>query len=142
MQLEEEDADSLRYASLGSAIDEINAANDLIEGRLDLIQKADGSKVGWSAAVHYEKSNGLLLKSDSGKLWEDAERKVLEIKKSSAKEAKDKAPFRYGPGGSGRYSSSQKSKGCLPFNCSLLVFSVCLLCWFRGARPLFECIRN
>ena len=138
MQLEEEDADSLRYASLGSAIDEINAANDLIEGRLDLIQKADGSKVGWSAAVHYEKSNGLLLKSDSGKLWEDAERKVLEIKKSSAKEAKDKAPFRYGPGGSGRYSSSQKSKGCLPFICSLSLFfqSVCFV--GSGGRDLFS----
>ena len=111
LQLEEEEADSTRYASLGSAIAEMDAAHGLLDGRLDLIQKADASKVGWSAAVHYEKSNGLLLKSDSGKLWEDAEKKVLEAKRSAFKDAKEKSPFRYGPANSGRYSSNQKSKG-------------------------------
>ena len=76
-----------------------------------MIAKVDSSKVGWSAAVHYEKSNGLLLKSDSGKLWEEAEKKVLESKKAAAKEAKEKTPFRWGPAGNGRYSTYQKSKG-------------------------------
>ena len=111
LQLEEEEADSPRYAALGSAITDLDAANSLIDGRFDLIQKADSSKVGWSAAVHYEKSNGLLLKADSGKLWEDAEKKVVEIKRSAVKDAKEKTPFRYSPASGGRYSSYQKPKG-------------------------------
>ena len=92
--------------------------------------------MGWSAAVHYEKSNGLLLKSDSGKLWEEAEKKVIDSKRVAAKEAKDKAPFRWGPAGNGRYTSYQKSKGyafiLLLFRYSFPILGFALLA-HRGA---------
>ena len=101
-----------------------------------MIAKVDSSKVGWSAAVHYEKSNGLLLKSDSGKLWEEAEKKVLESKKAAAKEAKEKTPFRWGPLATGVIRLTKSPKVMLLFWSSTITAVFGLLCWLIGARPL------
>ena len=108
MQLEEEEPGSVRYTAIAGVKEMLQEAVKVIEGRLDLIQKVDNSKVGWSAAVHYEKSNGPLVKDESGKLWEEAEKKVVEAKKTAAREG-FKTPFRVAPVGSGRNQSYQKS---------------------------------
>ena len=86
----------------------LQEAVDIINGRLDLIQKVDNSKAGWSAAAVYEKSNGMLVKEESGKLFEEAEKKVLDSKKAAAKEAV-KTPFRVLPVGNGRSPGYQKT---------------------------------
>ena len=100
MQLGEEDSSTERYAALSEVKDELTAARDITEWRLDLIEKVDASAVGWSAAAFYEKSNGLRMKADSAKLWAEAEKSAREVKK---KVFPEKAPFRYGPAQSGRY---------------------------------------
>ena len=113
LQLEEGDTDSPRYIAIAAIKDELTGADDLIKGRLDLIQKVDASKTGWSAAPHYEKTNGLLLKDDSGKNWEEAEKKVAEIKKTAVKEYREsyQQPFRVGPASRGRFQNQRTSRG-------------------------------
>ena len=89
---------------------ELEGALDLLHGRLDLIQKVDVSKVGWSAAVFYEKSNGPVFKAESGKLWSEAEKQASEAKKNAAsKEKYNPSPFRAVPAGSGRFQSFQRT---------------------------------
>lgn len=100
LQLDEDDASSDRYAALAGVKDEMNEAKVLMECRLDLIEKADGSSTGWSAAAFYEKTNGLKMKSDSSKLWAEAEKSAQENKK------KEKQPFRYSPTNVGKYQRS------------------------------------
>ena len=108
IQLDEEDPSSTRYQALSSVKEELSEARDIADCRLDLIEKADASSVGWSAAAFYEKSNGLKLKSDSAKLWADAEKAaqaVLELKR------KDQKPFRLQPTNVGKYQYSRSSQG-------------------------------
>ena len=105
IQLDEEDSSSARYKAIGSVKDELSEAKDLMDCRLDLIEKVDASSAGWSAAAFYEKSNGLKLKSDSSKLWADAEKAARENKK------KDPKPFRYGPTSVGKYQFQRPSQG-------------------------------
>ena len=105
LQLDESDSTTDRYAALSGVKDELLAAKDMTECRLDLIEKVDCSSVGWTAAAFYEKTNGLKLKADSAKLWAEAEKSAHEARKKTT----DKAPFRYGPGQSGKYSSFQRS---------------------------------
>ena len=51
LQLEEASTDSPRYMALAAVNTQLEEANDLIKCRLDLIKKADHSKIGWSAAA-------------------------------------------------------------------------------------------
>ena len=104
------DCDSPSYAAINSVKEELNGGNELINGRFDLIQKVDTSKIGWPAVPHYEKVNGYLVNSDSAKNWESAEKKVAEARKSNTKE--EKKPFRRWPAGNGRseYTSYSKSQ--------------------------------
>ena len=74
----------------------------MIDCRLDMIEKADSSKVGWSAAVYYEKSNGSVKKENSDKLWVEAEKSVQEAKKD------EKTPFRSRPAQAGKNSYTRK----------------------------------
>ena len=97
LQLDESDFSTDRYSAISAVKEELTGAKEMIDCRLDLIEKVDVSSVGWSAAAFYEKTNGLLLKPDSAKLWGEAEKSAREIKK------KDKAPFRPEPGNPGRY---------------------------------------
>ena len=119
LQLDESDSSTDRYAALSGIKDELTAAKDMTECRLDLIEKVDCSSVGWTAAAFYEKTNGLKLKPDSAKLWAEAEKSAHEARKKT-----DKQPFRYGPGQSGKYSSYQRSsRGWAPPHFSFLSFS-------------------
>ena len=97
LQLDEDDASTPRYAALSGIKDELMEAKELMDCRLDLIEKVDASSAGWSAAAFYEKTNGLKLKSDSAKLWGEAEKSARDAKK------KDKQPFRFSPTSVGRY---------------------------------------
>ena len=108
IQLEEEDTETTRYQAISAVKSLLQEAVEIINGRLDLIQKVDQSKAGWSAAAVYEKSNGTLLKDDSRKLFEEAEKKVLDAKKTAAKEGY-KTLFRGSPARSGRSSGYQKT---------------------------------
>ena len=101
LQLDEEDASSDRYAALAGIKDEMTEAKELMECRLDLIEKADGSSAGWGAAAHYEKTNGLKLKSESSKLWVEAEKAARDNKKKQPTQ-----PFRYSPTNVGKYQRS------------------------------------
>ena len=97
IQLEESDSTSPRYAALDGVKKELTSAIEIMDCRLDLIEKADSSKIGWAAAVHYEKANGLVKKTESDKLWTEAEKSVTEARK------KDRlTPFRSGPASAGR----------------------------------------
>ena len=97
IQLEESDSTSPRYAALDGVKKELTSAIEIMDCRLDLIEKADSSKIGWAAAVHYEKANGLVKKTESDKLWTEAEKSVTEARK------KDRlTPFRSGPVSAGR----------------------------------------
>ena len=111
LQLQEADADSPAYSALSGIKKDLDGALDLINGRFDLIQKADSSKVGWSAAVHYEKSNGPLIKAESGKLWAEAEKQVLEAKKVVSKDKSPSMPFRSWPASGGRFQSQRTARG-------------------------------
>ena len=93
MQLEENDSTSPRYAAIDAVKKELAAAIEVMDCRLDMIEKVDSSKIGWAAAVHYEKSNGEVKKADSDKLWAEAEKAVTESRKKDAKFV----PFRSGP---------------------------------------------
>ena len=97
LQLDESDFSTDRYTAISAVKDELTGAKEIIDCRLDLIEKVDGSAVGWSAAAFYEKTNGLVLKPESGKLWGEAEKSAREVKK------KEKVPFRPEPGNSGKY---------------------------------------
>ena len=112
LQLDKSDSDSPRYQALGAVKSVLNEALDLLKWRLDLIGKVDDSKVGWPAALIYERANGMSLKEDSNKLWLEAERKAADSKKSVAvmKDSQSyKSPFRGQPAAGGRaYSSYQK----------------------------------
>ena len=105
LQLEEADSATERYNALSSIKEELTGAGDIIDCRLDLIEKVNGSSVGWPAAAFYEKTNGLVLTAESGKHWANAEKSAREAKKKP-----DKMPFRSGPGSSGKYSDSQFSR--------------------------------
>ena len=107
IQLDEEDSSTDRYAALSEVKEELMAAKEMTECRLDLIEKVDASAVGWSAAAFYEKTNGLKMKADSEKLWAEAEKSAREAKKKSFPE---KTPFRYGPVQSGRYQGSARGQ--------------------------------
>ena len=65
LQLDESDSSSSRYAAIDGIKKELASAIEVMDCRLDMIEKADSSKIGWAAAVHYEKSNGEVKKSDS-----------------------------------------------------------------------------
>ena len=104
LQLDESDGSTDRYAAISGVKDELTTAREMMECRLDLIEKVDASTVGWSAAAFYEKMNGLELKSESAKLWVEAE-------KSAQAKKKEKMPFRSEPGRGGRYPYQQSSKG-------------------------------
>ena len=67
-------------------------AKEMVECRFDLIEKVDGSTVGWSVTAFYEKTNGLVLKPESEKLWVEAE-------KSAQSKEKETAPFVQSPVG-------------------------------------------
>ena len=108
LQLDEEDSSTDRYAALSGIKEELTAARDITDWRLDLIEKVDSSSVGWSAAAFYEKTNGLKLKADSAKLWAEAEKSAREVKKKAFSE---KAPFRYGPAQSGKYQYQSSARG-------------------------------
>ena len=109
LQLEEPDSSTARYQAITSVKDEFNSAREMLECRLDLIEKVDKSAVGWAAAAFYEKSNGLVIKSDSSKLWAEAEKSARETKKKDT----IKTPFRPVPVQSGKYQfpRSYPSKG-------------------------------
>ena len=99
IQLDETDSSSPRYAAVDGVKKELSSALEIMDCRLDLIEKADSSKIGWAAAVHYEKSNGPVKKTESDKLWAEAEKSVTEARK------KDRlTPFRSGPVQLGRNS--------------------------------------
>ena len=106
LQLDEEDSSTVRYGALAGIKDELNEARDLIDCRLDLIEKVDVSPAGWSAAAFYEKTNGLKLKDDSPKLWAEAEKSARDTKKKP-----DKLPFRSGPTSVGKYQFQRPSQG-------------------------------
>ena len=112
MQLEEADSDSPQYQALDAVKSVLNEALDLVKWRLDLISKVDDSKVGWPAALIYERANGMVLKADSSKLWLEAEKKASESRKSITVQKDSnsyKSPFRGQPAAGGRsYSSFQK----------------------------------
>ena len=103
LQLDEEDPSSSRYKAFNSVKDELTEAQELIDCRLDLIEKVDCSTAGWTAAAFYEKSNGLKLKADSSKLWVEAEKAAREVKKKQ-----DPKPFRYAPTGVGKFQRSSQ----------------------------------
>ena len=103
--MDQEDAQSAQYKAISDVKTELEAAAEMIECRLDMIEKADSSKVGWSAAPYYEKSNGSKKKENSDKLWSDAEKAVQEAKKT------DRTPFRARPAAAGKTSYSTARKG-------------------------------
>ena len=104
LQLDEDDSSTVRYAAIGNVKEELSTAKDMLDCRLDLIEKVDCSTVGWSAAAFYEKTNGLVLKPDSAKLWIDAEK--------AAQTKKKEKPFRFEPGRApGKLSFSRSSRG-------------------------------
>ena len=132
LQLDEDDPLSTRYQALNGVKEELSEARDLLDCRLDLIEKADASSVGWSAAAFYEKSNGLKLKSDSAKLWADAEKAAqaaLELKR------KDPKPFRSQPTNVGKLQYQRSSQGQIGYPHFLLLFvlcfDICLLDWLN-----------
>ena len=101
LQLDEEDSSTDRYAAIAGVKEELSTAKDMLDCRLDLIEKVDSSTVGWSAAAFYEKTNGLVLKPDSGKLWIEAEK--------AAQAKKKEKPFRFEPGRAPGKSVYQRS---------------------------------
>ena len=90
LQLDEDDSSTDRYTAISGVKDELSTAKEMLDCRLDLIEKVDCSTVGWSAAAFYEKTNGLVLKPDSAKLWIEAEK--------AAQAKKKEKPFRFEPG--------------------------------------------
>ena len=103
LQLDEEDSNSARYKAIAGIKEEMESAQNMIDCRLDLIEKADASKVGWSAAPHYEKSNGSIKKDNSDKLWVEAEKSVQEARKTDRP-----TPFRARPAPAGKFSATRK----------------------------------
>ena len=98
LQLEEADSDSSRYAAIGGVKTEMEAALETIDKRLDLIQRADSSKVGWPAATIYEKSLTKSSSVEAEKLWIEAEKKATESQKQKSSYGKfNNQPFRRGP---------------------------------------------
>ena len=85
--------------------EELSEAQELINCRLDLIEKVDCSDAGWTAAAFYQKSNGLKLKADSSKLWLEAEKAAREVKKKP-----EPKPFRYAPTSVGKFQRSQQGQ--------------------------------
>ena len=106
MQLDEADASSARYQSISSVKTDLQSALDLVDGRLDLIERVDTSKVGWAAAQVYEKINGPLKKPDSDKNWAEAEKTT-----AAARRKEGTAPFRDEPGRPGKDSFYDRSRG-------------------------------
>jgi hypothetical protein len=83
LQLKEEDTDSETYATLDLIKQNLSDAVEIIEKRLDLITKADGSKVGWSAAILYDKKvKTPKSNADAEKMWAKCEKAALEEKKT------------------------------------------------------------
>ena len=124
LQLDETETDSARYKAIAGVKKELEGAQEMIDCRLDMIEKADSSKVGWSAAVYYEKSNGSVKKENSDKLWVEAEKSVQEAKKA------EKTPFRSRPAQAGKNSFTRKGKfpekeALLFLLCFVLCSSVC-----------------
>ena len=118
MQLEEPDSSSNRYKALADIKTDLEDAQNLVDGRLDLIEKVDGSKVGWLAAATYEKANGPIKKADSDKIWADSEKACSASIEYRRRETERQRPFRDGPASAGRDSySSRSSKGAfkIPF---------------------------
>ena len=128
LQLEEPDASSDRYLSLSNVKTDLRSAIDLVDGRLDLIEKVDASKVGWAAAAVYDKTNGPLKKAESDKNWADAEKAVTDSKRKDRSQ-----PFRDGPVQAGKdayYPRSSRGLPFLPFfysRCADLSLSLCYL---------------
>ena len=120
LQLDEPDSSSPHYKAISDVKSDLQAAADIIDGRLDLIEKVDNSKVGWSAAAIYEKTNGPVTKADSDKIWAEAEKSVGENRK------KEKLlPFRaepVHPGKDQHFYRSSRGSCCFFFYCCF-VFS-------------------
>ena len=130
LQLDEPDSSSPHYKAISDIKSDLKAATDIIDGRLDLIEKVDNSKVGWAAAAVYEKMNGPITKADSDKVWAEAEKTVEGNRK------KEKSlPFRAEPVHTGRdqqfYRSSRGS-------CRVFCFSLFFLA--PSQTGLYICI--
>ena len=102
VQLEEPDSSSAKYKAIGDVKSELQSASDILDFRLDLVEKADASKIGWSAAVQYEKVNGPVRKADSDKLWVEAEKS---FRSGPAAAGKDQYQSRSSKGNSDQTSS-------------------------------------
>ena len=97
LQLEEPDASTARYEAISGIKGDLKSALEILDCRMDLIEKVDNSKIGWSAAIGYEKMNGLVKKADSDKLWADAEKAVSDQKRKERPQ-----PFRDAPAQAGK----------------------------------------
>ena len=104
LQLDEPDASSDRYQALSNVKADLRSAVELVDGRLDLIEKVDASKVGWAAASIYDKMNGPLKKPDSDKNWAEAEKAASDNKRKDRTQ-----PFRDGPVQAGKDSFYSRS---------------------------------
>ena len=99
LQLEEHDPTTSRYCAIKNVKEELQESVDIMDCRLDMIEKADNSKVGWSAAFEYERTNGMTKTTNSDKLWFEAEKAVLDNRKKTERTQ----PFREPPAEAGRY---------------------------------------
>ena len=123
LQLDEPDSSSPHYKVISDIKSDLKAATDIIDGRLDLIEKVDASKVGWAAAAVFEKTNGPITKADSEKLWAEAEKSVGENRKKEVRPQ----PFHGEPAQAGKDHvsfRSQRGSFSTPF-----VFLCFLLCF-------------
>ena len=70
----------------------------------------DNSKVGWPAAVGYEKMNGMVIKAESDKFWVEAEKAISDQKRKERSQ-----PFRDAPAEAGKdqYYSRSTRGWCL-----------------------------
>ena len=135
LQLEEPDSASNRYKALADVKSDLEAAKDLVDGRLDLIEKVDSSKVGWLAAATYEKSNGPVKKADSAKLWAEAEKSVSQ---SEFKRREAPRPFRNEPAQAGKDFNSRSRGVYLIF--ALLFLALCFLAPFPAGLCIHCCL--
>ena len=137
LQLEEPDSSSSRYKALGDVKTDLEAAKNLVEGRMDLIERVDGSKVGWLAATAYEKANGPLKKSDSDKLWCDAEKACLASSEYKRRESQSQQPFRDLPARAGKDAYNPRARGVYSF---FLMLTLCFLAPIPAGFCICDCL--
>ena len=134
LQLEEPDASTARYGAISGVKGDLKSALEILECRLDLIEKVDNSKIGWPAAVGYEKMNGLVKKSDSDKIWAEAEKAISDQKRKERAQ-----PFRDGPAQAGKdqyYSRSARGSSLYGFT----VFSSYIFFLLCDLAPIPTCL--